>query len=391
MTVRPQKRLSVAVVESSLDTTGAFNALLQSVLDLREEIDFLFCLPANSKLVAVVQHAGLQVYPLPLVEISRRPKDLITYLPQLLRNAWRLRAAMRKHQARVVHVNDLHNLMGIATRWVSRGQVRTVTHIRRMPESLPARIYNFWVGLHLRYADLIVPVSAANARAFGGATQPKVRIVYDPLPSRERLPAYVPRPGPSISLLYLANYIPGKGQNHVIEAFDALLRQAPKLAVTLTFVGGDFGFPGNLAWKAGLQARVAELGIADQVVFEGKTDDSEATMKAHDVVLNFSDSESFSRVSLEALLYGVPLIATDVGGTREMFVAGETGLLVPAREVPAMTAAMHQLATDAELRRRLSAASPDHVRAQFGRSATSGRLLAVLREADVLATTHSGR
>ena len=56
-------------------------------------------------------------------------------------------------------------------------------------------------------------------------------------------------------------------------------------------------------------------------------------------MLNFSESESFSMTCLESLYYGTPLIATDSGGPAELFKHGESGHLVPNRDVQAMAKA----------------------------------------------------
>lgn len=75
-------------------------------------------------------------------------------------------------------------------------------------------------------------------------------------------------------------------------------------------------------------------------------------MSHHDVVLNFSESESFSMVSLEALLMGKVLIATDSGGPKELFENGKSGFLVE-RDIQAIKSKMVLVASDAELRREI--------------------------------------
>ena len=101
------------------------------------------------------------------------------------------------------------------------------------------------------------------------------------------------------------------------------------------------------------------------VQLDGFTSDPEAAVKAYDIVLNFSEAESFSLTCLDALNYGVPLIATDCGGPAELFEAGQSGLLVPNRDVPAMAAAMEELAANVALRQRFSVASRLYVLRKF--------------------------
>jgi glycosyltransferase involved in cell wall biosynthesis len=74
-------------------------------------------------------------------------------------------------------------------------------------------------------------------------------------------------------------------------------------------------------------------------------------------------------------------VATAVGGTPEAVVHGETGLLVPPRDVPALTAALEQIVSDEELRRRLGRAGRERVRTRFDAAAMEGRVLEVYEEA----------
>jgi glycosyltransferase involved in cell wall biosynthesis len=88
-------------------------------------------------------------------------------------------------------------------------------------------------------------------------------------------------------------------------------------------------------------------------------------MKAADIVLNFSESESFSLTCLDALFFGTPLIASDCGGPAELFEHERSGLLVPNRDVLAMSAAIVQLAASADTRQRFAEAGRYFVRQKF--------------------------
>ena len=76
-----------------------------------------------------------------------------------------------------------------------------------------------------------------------------------------------------------------------------------------------------------------------------------------------------------------PVVATAVGGLVEAVVDGETGLLVPAGDVPALRAALERLLGDEELRRRLGAAGRDRARDRFSREAAVTATLAAYEAA----------
>jgi len=78
-----------------------------------------------------------------------------------------------------------------------------------------------------------------------------------------------------------------------------------------------------------------------------------------------SHREGFGVVCAEAMAHGRAVVASDVGGLRDLVVDGETGLLVPPGDVPALRAALERLLGDPELRRRLGAAGRERARERF--------------------------
>jgi glycosyltransferase involved in cell wall biosynthesis len=83
------------------------------------------------------------------------------------------------------------------------------------------------------------------------------------------------------------------------------------------------------------------------------------------VVVCPSRREGFGVACLEAMAAGRPVVASAVGGLRDLVVDGETGLLVPPGDVSALRAALERLLGDAELRARLGRAARDRVLAEF--------------------------
>ena len=78
-----------------------------------------------------------------------------------------------------------------------------------------------------------------------------------------------------------------------------------------------------------------------------------------------SHREGFGVVCAEAMAHGRAVVASDVGGLRDLVVDGKTGLLVPPGDVPALRAAIERLLADPELRRRLGAAGRERARERF--------------------------
>ena len=110
-----------------------------------------------------------------------------------------------------------------------------------------------------------------------------------------------------------------------------------------------------------------------------RSDIAEVLAGAHVACLP-SYREGLPKSLLEAAACGLPLIATDVPGCREIAVHEETALLVPPRNVPALAEAMMRLASDAELRRRLGAAGRERVCEYFSTERITGQTTSLYRE-----------
>ncbi len=81
---------------------------------------------------------------------------------------------------------------------------------------------------------------------------------------------------------------------------------------------------------------------------------------------------------IEAMLCGLPVVATDIRGPREQVVHGETGLLVPPASVSPLAGALAALAGDPDLRARLGAAGRARARSRYEESAVVATTLDAL-------------
>ena len=129
---------------------------------------------------------------------------------------------------------------------------------------------------------------------------------------------------------------PWKGQHVVLNA----LAQLPSVNC---IIAGDALF-GEQDYALRLKKLVQELGLFDRVQFLGQCNDVPRLMRAVDVVIHPSiDPEPFGRTLVEAMLAGVPVIATDTGAASDILEAGKAGTLILADDAEALAAAIRHI------------------------------------------------
>lgn len=340
-----KQRPRLLLVENSRHTTGAFVSAMAMVDALRAEHDIEFVLPATSTLHPVVEAAGIVCHSLPMTELGRSWARLLRYVPVLLLNTVRLRRLLLRRRVDVLLINDYYNLLGVMAKVTGWGG-QLVTMVRLMPLNQHRVLNRVWTALAVRFSVWVIAVSRAVAAQL--PTSNKVQVLYDPHRLPEGHPAQTDPPDGHVRCLYLANYIAGKGHLNGLKAFASAYEQNP--ALRLRFVGSDMGLYKNRAIKTALKQAVAQMGLEEVVTCDGYSNDVERAIKEADIVLNFSDSESFSRTCLEACAYGRPIIATRCGGPEEIIDDGVSGVLVNVDDVPAMGAALLRLSQDHSLR-----------------------------------------
>jgi glycosyltransferase involved in cell wall biosynthesis len=164
-----------------------------------------------------------------------------------------------------------------------------------------------------------------------------------------------------------------KGYAELFAAAKRLLARRDDLAVVVAGpFDADKGDPLTPADTAAAEA----AGVR----FLGHRDDPERLYAAFDIYVLASHREGFPRSAMEAAASGLPIVATDIRGCREVVDHDRTGLLVPARDPTALEAAIDRLAGDAATRRRLGQAASARARAEFDQCRVIARTLEVYAE-----------
>ncbi len=113
------------------------------------------------------------------------------------------------------------------------------------------------------------------------------------------------------------------------------------------------------------RVEAAAATIADRVTFHGTVARPQSALARAGVLVLPSLAEGFGLVLIEAMAAGVPVVATDVPGVRDVVRNGVTGLLVPPADPAALAAAIGRVLHDRPLADRMAAAAGDDVRRRF--------------------------
>lgn len=170
------------------------------------------------------------------------------------------------------------------------------------------------------------------------------------LPGTDRMP-FAPCDGDPLRLLTVASLTPRKAHDVLIDALAPLA----SLSWTARFVGSSDFDPD---WAQGLTDKTGQHQISDRIQFAGPIAQLDVEYANADVFVLPSRFEGYGMVYAEALAAGLPVIATDTGAIPSV-VPASAGLLVPPDNVPALTDALRQVLTDANLRQRLQTGAQD--------------------------------
>lgn len=154
----------------------------------------------------------------------------------------------------------------------------------------------------------------------------------------------------------VARFSPQKGHHYLIEAVRLLKER---------HVDGKFVLIGIGDLENEIRALVKRYGLASDVLFYGQATAVNHVLQALDCFVLSSLWEGMPLALLEAMASGIPVIATDVAGTREVIQHQVNGILIPAKNPESIAEAFVQLKDDPELRRRLSEQALTFVREKY--------------------------
>lgn len=296
------------------------------------------------------------------------------YVPQTL---IRLATELRRREIDILQTHIA--LAGVVGAVVGRlARVPIVVATEQNPLRTYPRVLRYGNQLTFRLADAHVYISRAVlsdfASVFPGADRPPVSIITNGIDvtsiartasaSRADVRAELGLEPGDIALGNVGRLTDQKGQRYAISALARVRMKWPRASLWIIGSGELREELGQLAEKE---------GVSDAVHFLGQRMDVHRVLGGFDVYVHPAIFEGLGLAVLEAMAAGLPVVASAVDAIPEYVKDGQTGRLVPPRDVDALVAAIDAHLSDPEL---------------AGNLATAGRVL-VEREHDIRAAVHA--
>jgi teichuronic acid biosynthesis glycosyltransferase TuaC len=352
---------------------------------------FLRFLPRVNKFLSVPLQATIDGLVVEYPRVPTLPGGRLFYLEGLIQYLWVRRLVGKYIKRRKIDVIHAHAIMpdGFAatllgrefnlpvvctvhgsdlsiyphrnrpTLWATKWALKRIGHLVAVSSDLKRKVFSM---TGISRGD-VVP-NGADPRVFQPLNKREARSKLG-LPFDKRI------------VLFVGHLIEVKGVEYLIRAMSHLREKQ----VSLVLVG-----EGNL--KASLVSMSRELGLEEKCMFVGERSHDEIALwlSAADCLVLSSISEGLPTILVEAMFCKTAIVATDVGGVREIIDEGRTGLVVRPKEPLEIAHAIQRLLDDVEFASRLAAQARREAVDKLSWKMNAARMLAVYRAATVDST-----
>jgi glycosyltransferase involved in cell wall biosynthesis len=384
----------VLYVSHTAVVSGAERSLIDLLDALGQSVESLLATPSG-RLAELAREHGIATTPLTGTAGSLRLHPLHTprALAEMTLAARQVRRATTRSASQLVHANSIR--AGIVLALARLGSTPTVVHVRDcLP---PGRVSEATLRLVGATATTVVANSRYTADSvLAAAPRAHVEVVHNAVdlarfdPSRIDRAAARARLGDTLGtggrplLGVVAQVTPWKGQETAIEALALLRKQGVDADLLLVgsakFVAASTRFA-NEDYVARLRTLVKSSGLEDRVHWLGEREDIPEIIGALDVLLLPSWEEPFGRAVVEAMAMAVPVVATSVGGPREIIDDGREGRLVAPRDPQAWAIAIRAVLDAPQGGAAMGRAGRERVERDFTFEQQARAMIEVYREA----------
>ncbi len=393
-----ETRKTVVFVESAAAMGGVqFSTLyLAQNLDLTQWKPMVLC-PEEGDLTRACRDSGIDVHVLPQprlwstsfrVGAARLPNPLawIRDVQLIAMAARRLRKFLVQCSPDLVVTKGLsaHFLGGLATR---KPRIPCVWHVQDFISERSFGVYRRAFGRAARWLpEQIIADGATIAEQLPRTLQSRVTVIHNGVDTNIYRPgldgAGIRRelgiPPDHLLVGHLGRLTPWKGQHYLIEAFARIANENPK--VSLLLVGSPVF--DNDSYQQRLISLAAEFDLSERIRFAGYRHDTANALAAMDVFAFPSIEKDTSPLALlSAMSCGLPIVAFDIAGVRELMASDDQVRLVPVEDIAALAQTLSLVLNDASLRRQMGASARKQAETEFNLDKFTTRNEQVFRDA----------
>lgn len=361
--------------------SGAEQSLLLLVKHISKMHDVVVACPDNGTLSDKLAHLSI-----PTVAIAPLPKRRLRSPATLvygIKLAHRLYRLIRRVEPDLIHANSFY----------AASVVVTAGALRRKPVVVHARDFVGFPLLsrvlgHLSKRILAVSQAVKDDLVGQGVPPEKIEVVYngvdveaswagDTLPAESG--AEGGTTGKELVFANIGQFVPWKNQKVFVEA---AVNTSQHLAHARFLLVGDDLFGRDGVYREGLieLAARASLDCGTGIELVGWQQDMRAVWNRIDCLVHTATREPFGRVLIEAMARGIPVIAFDACGPREIITNGDTGILAESGNVGQLVDAMIRVATDRPFAETIARNGYHSVSSRFSQRETARAVERVYRE-----------
>jgi glycosyltransferase involved in cell wall biosynthesis len=361
--------VKVLALIDSLEVGGAETSLA-AIFDRFEDTEVVVChLYPGDRLRPRYEAAGVRVVSLDLAgryafrAAVRRVADLVAAeRPDLLLSVLYRSGLVARWTARRTGLPLVDSFVNDSYTPVRYGGMPPLRRAKLLATQIFDRLTSRWATHFVAVSE---HVAGTNRRALGVPAE-RTTVIYRGRDPEDYRPA---RPERRTALrrdlglgederviLNTARLLDRKGQHELIAAMPEVVRAHPRAHLLIAGEGPE---------RAALERAVADFGLDDRVTLLGTRQDVPDLLAAADLFVTPSHYEGHGGSLIEAMLAGLPIVATDTPPHRESIEPGVTGLAVPLRDPAALSAAIVRLLDHPERAREMGAAAREAARVRF--------------------------
>lgn len=368
--------MHILFVSDGDDKYGAAHAmyrLVNNLLELDGTIKISVILPRRSRMKAAYRALGCDVYPVSYQPFwhgipSQKWKLPIKYILYGAEYLYGRICGIRKLEKKldvgqidVIHSNSSREDIG--AKLALKYDKPMIWHIREFGDPVfrgysyrrdPIRLMN------TAATELVAVSDAVRVHWIGkGITAAKIKRIYDGADGGIPYAAARKNGNDMIRLVMMGTIMEFKGQMQLLEAI-AKLPPSMEVRVSVDFVGG-----GNRRYIQKLKQRAKKSHIEKQISFLGYQEDFCSDLKNYDCGFVCSRAEGFGLATVEYMMAGLPVIASDSGANPEVVKDGITGLLYRFGDADDLRKKIMYMIENRERREQMGAAALKHARENF--------------------------